>query len=206
MGDTLIDLTGKKFNRLTVIKRSYPNNKRTAAMWLCECVCGAKKIIRGQSLRVGHTQSCGCLQKEHLKNCHKINFRLASIRAVILLYKARAKKRGYEWGLTEEQFKELTQQSCYYCGAKPSNIGKARHNNGEYIYNGLDRIDNNKGYTTDNIVPCCKICNRAKYKMTTKEFKDWIKKSYSHLFCSDECRIANLKEEIRLERRKNNNE
>lgn len=60
----LIDLTGKTFERLTVIKRDFskPNNKK--AMWLCKCQCGKEVIVGGDHLRNGHTKSCGCLQKE----------------------------------------------------------------------------------------------------------------------------------------------
>ena len=52
--------------------------------------------------------------------------------------------------------------------------------NGIYIYNGIDRIDNNKGYTIDNIVPCCHICNQAKSSFTLQEFQDWIEKVYQN--------------------------
>lgn len=62
-----IDLTGQKFGRLTVIERvqNYisPQN-RQEARWLCKCDCGNTDIVRSSSLRSGHIQSCGCLQKE----------------------------------------------------------------------------------------------------------------------------------------------
>jgi len=105
---------------------------------------------------------------------------VASMRELIIDYKRNSKKRGYSYELTNEQFEEITQKNCYYCGAKPNNIHKTRrHYNGDYIYNGLDRIDNSKGYTIDNIVPCCKICNFAKRNLTSQEFRNWIKKVYN---------------------------
>lgn len=58
-----IDLTGKTFWRLTVISRA-KNNKDGRAMWLCRCSCGAERIATGKSLRNGHTQSCGCLNRD----------------------------------------------------------------------------------------------------------------------------------------------
>ena len=58
-----IDLTGKKFNKLTVISRA-ENSKDGRARWLCRCDCGNERIVLGKSLRNGHTQSCGCLGKE----------------------------------------------------------------------------------------------------------------------------------------------
>lgn len=102
--------------------------------------------------------------------------------AVIRIYKYGAKKRGHKWNLTKKQFKEITQKDCFYCGARPNNISKNICNTGDYIYNGIDRIDNTKGYTMDNIVPCCKICNQAKSNRTLQEFKDWIEKIYAKMF------------------------
>ena len=58
-----IDLTGKTFGRLTVIKRAR-NNKDGRTMWLCKCECGNERVVLGKCLRNGHTQSCGCLNKE----------------------------------------------------------------------------------------------------------------------------------------------
>ena len=179
-----IDLTGQKFGRLTAIKKM-EHNKWGKTMWLCKCECGKEKIFRGHSLREGLTKSCGCLQKE-IARVTGINngkrFGLANMRIAISLYKIRAKKRGLEYKLTEEQFEEITKQDCYYCGVKPNNKYDRNGLNGEFIYNGIDRIDNEKGYTMDNVVPCCKHCNMAKNTFTTQEFKNWIKKIYDNFY------------------------
>ena len=58
-----IDLTGKKFGRLTVIKRVGSNKKRQA-LWLCKCKCGKLTKTSTYSLKSGKTKSCGCLQRE----------------------------------------------------------------------------------------------------------------------------------------------
>jgi hypothetical protein len=194
----LINLMGSRFGRLTVIKR-IPNRKRHhkdgtwgrgnekwgPTIWLCKCDCGEEKIIRGDSLRDGNTKSCGCLNKETASKLFKKESGLASMRQLIISYKGSAKRRGYNYKLTEKQFMELTQKDCYYCGAKPNNIQKTKGCNGNYIHNGIDRIDNTKDYTIDNVVPCCKICNQAKHTLTMQEFKDWIKKVYSNIFVWD---------------------
>lgn len=57
------DLTGQKFGRLTVIKRSERKSNQ-AAYWLCQCDCGNITEVRSTALRNGQTQSCGCLRKE----------------------------------------------------------------------------------------------------------------------------------------------
>ena len=174
----LIDLTDQKFGRLTVIKRSYPNGNGGEPRWLCKCECGKKTVVRGACLRKGEIQSCGCLRIEKLKNRLRLPLGLASMRSAIDSYKRNAKIRGIEYNLTEKEFAKITKMDCYYCGAKPNNI-RNRDNeryHGEYIYNGIDRKDNIKGYTVDNVVPCCRICNMAKSNLTEKEFRDWIKR------------------------------
>lgn len=60
-----IDLTGKKFGRLTVLAES-GRNKNNHIIWLCKCDCGNEKNVLGDSLRRGHTLSCGCLALEKL--------------------------------------------------------------------------------------------------------------------------------------------
>lgn len=59
------DLTGKKFGRLTVIKR-VGDKKQT--QYLCECECGNKKIVYASNLLRGKSISCGCYRKEKLHN------------------------------------------------------------------------------------------------------------------------------------------
>jgi len=57
------DISGEKFNKLTVIEFSHTVYKK-GHYWKCVCDCGNEKIIYGGSLKNGHTKSCGCLQKE----------------------------------------------------------------------------------------------------------------------------------------------
>lgn len=58
------DLSEKTFNRWTVFGRSRKDNKGNY-YWECVCVCGAKKIIAGYSLKSGRSKSCGCLIKDY---------------------------------------------------------------------------------------------------------------------------------------------
>ena len=52
------DLTGKKFGKLTVIKKSYQKDNKI--FWECKCECGTITIVSASNLRSGHTKSCGC--------------------------------------------------------------------------------------------------------------------------------------------------
>jgi hypothetical protein len=182
MGRKIIDLTGQKFGKLTVIERKYLSNKWGRIIWLCKCDCGKEKIIYGYNLVREHTKSCGCLQKERTIENRRFSLGFASMRQTIKAYKRSAKIRGYSFELTEEQFTKITQKDCHYCGAKPNNKTEQKGYFGNYIYNGIDRVDNNRGYTLENSVPCCKRCNTAKNNSTIQEYQDWIKKSYNKLF------------------------
>lgn len=58
----LIDLTGQRFGRLTVIERVASQSGHST--WLCECECGNQCIVQSNHLRTGHTYSCGCYKLE----------------------------------------------------------------------------------------------------------------------------------------------
>lgn len=59
---TLIDLSGQKYNLLTVIKRAnnIKSGNRSIVCWECVCECGNRTIVRADALRNGTTKSCGC--------------------------------------------------------------------------------------------------------------------------------------------------
>ena len=65
-----IDVIGQVFGRLTAIERVTSNSKG-AAMFLCQCECGNTKVVSGYSLRYGETKSCGCLQKDIVRQMHE---------------------------------------------------------------------------------------------------------------------------------------
>ena len=65
----LVDLTGQKFGRLTVISRAENKGKETC--WKCQCDCGNEVIVQGNNLKNGHTVSCGCFRREKTSESHK---------------------------------------------------------------------------------------------------------------------------------------
>lgn len=62
-----------------------------------------------------------------------------------------ARIRGLEWSIAMEEHLAILAQPCDYCGGNLNARGV-----------GLDRIDNNRGYHMDNVVPCCGRCNRVR--------------------------------------------
>lgn len=65
-GKKIIDLTGKVFGRLTVLRQCPRNleSKNSYIRWVCKCTCGKEAVVSRGHLVSGNTQSCGCLSKE----------------------------------------------------------------------------------------------------------------------------------------------
>ena len=58
----LINMDGKRFGRLIVIK--YHTKKHSTKIWECICNCGNTTYVSTGALRGGVVKSCGCLHKE----------------------------------------------------------------------------------------------------------------------------------------------
>jgi len=164
------DLVGKQYGRLTVIKKLKPkkiNGKNHTNVWKCECACGRKvKRVTSSLLRAPSTYSCS-------QAC-KFGYGTAALNRLFSTYKRSAKDRNIRFDLDLDQFATLTSSNCHYCSSTPQSIQKSTHNNGDYFYNGIDRIDPKRGYIKGNVVPCCKYCNSAKLDRTSEEFHEWI--------------------------------
>ena len=180
----LVDRTGLRYGRLLVLKRT-GNDKHRHTHWLCHCDCGNDVVVSGNHLHSEATQSCGCLRVERSLVAHLLPKGVTAFNALVRSFKSDAKRRGLEWQLTDEQVRHLTKQRCHYCGAKPSRIKRSKGSVGDYAYNGVDRVDNTRGYTIDNVVSCCFTCNRAKNTMTLEEFRTWLVRICAHFLAGD---------------------
>lgn len=136
----LINLTGQKFGRLTVIKRS--DRRGSNAFWDCACECGNTNTIASRSLTNGLTKSCGCRAKDTcFKPKHNKSHSLEYHSWMAMRKRAynrdgrfpQYENRGIEpeWDLSFESF---------YADLGP--IPSDKHS--------LDRIDNDKGYYRGN--------------------------------------------------------
>lgn len=181
------NLQGKKFNRWTVLQESHM--RKGTLMWHCVCECGTQKIISGYSVLAGESKSCGCLvvDTNRLTNIARRGKNTKPIEHVMVrsLYNrcaGGARKRKYQFNITELEFRELIKQRCFYCNQDPVDIPYRVDTSRVAIRaNGVDRVDNAIGYQLDNCVPCCKNCNMAKLTQTTEEFFSWISRTYRHL-------------------------
>ena len=160
-------LVGKKFGALTVIQKIGIRHN-TISSYNCICDCGIQKTYRGNYLMYGKIKSCGCKRTHTAKN-----------NALVIIYNTyrnQAKRRDFEFNLKKERFEELITSPCFYCKKIETNKTAVQRSknlgNRFFLHNGIDRIDNNIGYTEENSIPCCQTCNYMKKDMT---FQDWKK-------------------------------
>lgn len=169
------DLTGVIKENYIVIELSGSDSDH-GTLWKCLCNCGKEFITRGNSIRNGHTRSCGCAAP--LINSKRLSLPEgeANVRQIYSNYKGGAKTRELDFNLTLDEFRKYLFNKCYYCGSEPSrlHVVKNLQQNNSILYNGIDRVNNDLGYVIENCVSCCKICNYAKQNLTYLEFIKWI--------------------------------
>lgn len=90
MHENVIDIAGRKFGKLTVLKRE-SSAYHGVATWLCLCECGNKKTVAGSSLRRGNTQSCGCIKNNNRSRPKKVKIQMIGKKFGKLLVLGRAK-------------------------------------------------------------------------------------------------------------------
>ncbi len=169
-----IDERGNTHGRWTVLQQTARTRKNRSVEWLCRCVCGAERWLSGNTLRQGNSRGCSsCSQR--------LPGTTAAFNRLYRSYVANAKKRSIEFSLSEDEFKRLTSSDCRYCGVPPSRIVKSAGALKFYVSNGIDRINNDEGYTASNVCTCCGICNHAKATMTQTQFIEWLLKAAEHL-------------------------
>jgi hypothetical protein len=97
-------------------------------------------------------------------------------------YKKGAQHRGFAFDLTMYDFERLICQDCFYCGAMPIKrilrYNRRLHRTNLIKWNGIDRLDNTRGYSMDNCVPCCWECNKMKMNMGLEDFFIRISRIY----------------------------
>lgn len=178
-------ITGKKYGQLTVLEQmpsmlniSKKGKLSCRAKWMCLCDCGELKEVRTSYLR--NTKTPRCAKCSYALRPQTLN-RMSALQRLYNLTVGRADKRGIDNNLNLNDFSNIIKQNCFYCGTAPRQIGFIGVGNkfaeNDIIFaNGVDRVNNNKGYETSNCVPCCKYCNVMKGTMSRQQFIDKCKK------------------------------
>ncbi len=164
MGRKFHNIEGERFKNLLVIKISHRNRKDL--YWECKCDCGETCYATSGCLKRGRTNYC--------KKCNDRKSRESVFNLLYSSYKRNALKRGYEFNLTASDVKRIINQNCHYCGFEPNQVFYKKGMIFSLTYNGIDRKDNEIGYTVENSVPCCKFCNLAKSRFKVGEFQYWL--------------------------------
>lgn len=147
----LVDLTGQRFGRWTVLAKSEIVRK-AGAYWLCQCDCGTQKEVSSYALRNGDSTSCGCYHNQVISKLNKTH--------------GKSKTRLYNiWAGMRERCNCESYPAFRYYGAKGVKLCKEWDDYSAFeawaLANGydknakphhctLDRIDNSKGYSPDN--------------------------------------------------------
>ena len=164
---------GDTYSRLTVLTEPYSVRKpsgRCERFVTCKCSCGEIKTVSLNKLRMKKTLSCGCYNKEMVSR-RKISDSDRVKNSLIREYKISADCRKLDYSLSDDLIFSTVKKPCHYCGTTPI---KPHREDSSFLYNGLDRFDNNLGYVESNIVPCCFICNKMKGVLTKEDFMDHL--------------------------------
>ncbi len=173
--NALLDLSGQEFGFWRVIEQAPRRDNKTR--WLCECkTCGTRLSLRSTTLRISKYEKCFGTHAERRSAPSPLRKPLgyAAETETIGHYKASARSRGFSFSLSREEFHDLSQRHCHYCGAEPSQRHSRRHFHGAFVYNGIDRKNSSLGYDPGNCVPCCATCNVMKQDLPYDDFLEHI--------------------------------
>ena len=147
----VIDLTGQRFGRLTVVERSEDHVSpcgHRQTKWLCKCDCGNSVYVSGSNLKASHVQSCGCLVRDIAKSSH-------------MTHGARRTRLYNIWRGMKKRCRNANDPFFADYGGRGISICNEWEHNFQLFYdwamaNGykenltIDRIDNEKGYCPEN--------------------------------------------------------
>lgn len=179
----------------TILKTWRVEGTRNYRM-LIECQCGNIKEKARYVGKKAKTCGDGCPISFMLRSLVKKDQVFKSkfppgelgLRRLFGLYRGRAVKIGRVFDLTLVDFRYITGSNCHYCGKPPSMVyyhtrkgspeAVIEHN--KYVYSSVDRVDSSGGYTLDNCVPACKLCNNMKVNHAVDDFLSHVAKIYKH--------------------------
>lgn len=184
---------GQIFGRLTAISISEKRTNGKSRIIICQCECGKITEVRATLLTTLNTKSCGCYGREKVIEANTKPAGEVTLNTIEAAYRKHARNKSREWGLTTEEFRQIILKNCFWCNKEPAPrnaypgikqrelVSKETFDRAWINTNGVDRVDNSKGYTKENSVPCCVECNYSKSNRTAKEFFDHCKMVVDHI-------------------------
>ena len=168
MKNTNEKFIGKTFGNLLVLTFER-RNERGQTFWKCKCKCGKEKIIRGDHLLDAKTKSCGCnnqgARHHRWKGCGEIGGWTWNN------YKLGASRRKIPFQITVKEMWDVFEKQNRKCALTGEELILPLIQKNDISSNAsLDRIDNTKGYTVNNIQWVTKKINFMKGKLSQSNF------------------------------------
>lgn len=172
-----VDWTNKRVGHIVpkrYVLTSFREGQKPKWYWECICDCGNTTLASAHSLYYKTKNHCEqCSRKVAIAKT-TLPDNMATWHRAYKDIRINAARRGYAFEISFDDFYKLATSNCYFCGDEPAfgsyNIKR----------NGIDRLDNTKGYVAGNCVPCCGVCNVMKGTHTEVEFYEKIAKIYKH--------------------------
>lgn len=157
-------------NGLKIIDGPFKSNSKRNVKYLVECPsCKSSNLKYGNTLK---NIKIGCFP------CYSKSLRRTDNRPAFSKYysslKANAKSRNIDVNISLNDFIKIVSNDCYWCGLPPQPKSGFKEWQDVAWISGVDRKDNNLGYTIKNSVACCYDCNRAKSDLPLDLWKYWI--------------------------------
>ena len=178
-----IEMVGKRFGKLTVIKHHHmyiapsrlKNGKAGESVWECLCDCGNTAFSTGTHLRKGKSTKC----RECACKGYRLNGKLSSAQYSTIKRNASVRDITFSENMTRQHLYELylnQNGKCFFSGID-INFAETMdgHKHGESTAS-LDRIDSAKGYEDGNVCWVHKNINRMKCVFSSNEFIELCKK------------------------------
>ena len=165
-GSHKIDLSGQQFHYLTVIEKTGTVNKHQNLLWKCKCTCGNVIEATTTVLRKGKKKSCGCKRWARGSGVYNYNGFMDITGTKFCSIQLNAKTRKIPFAITKQDIWNQIEFQNHQCAMTCIPIS---------FVNGtasVDRIDNAKGYTDDNIQIVHKDVTIMRNKFTISRFKE----------------------------------
>jgi len=164
MNRHVAEMVGKRFGKLTVV-----SHHSRGKGYLCQCDCGGQTLAKTHALKTGKHASCSCGKTAPRPKARKPDHQAAKL-SIYRNYRRAAERRGHVFDLDFDTFCLFLEGQCHYCGSLPHRSIPSIKAHRDFKYNGVDRVENSKGYSPDNCVSCCDTCNTSKAALPLEHF------------------------------------